>query len=85
MCTAAMICGLGQPRIGGIIQNHPFDDGNKRAELLPGLLVLGCSGKTTGKLCVAERDCEACCEQNKWAAVCPFSSKNFKFTQGGFE
>ncbi|MDR2628828.1 MAG: type II toxin-antitoxin system death-on-curing family toxin [Puniceicoccales bacterium] len=34
----------------GIIQNHPFNDGNKRAGLLAGLLILERNGKIIGKL-----------------------------------
>jgi death-on-curing protein len=34
----------------GIIQNHPFNDGNKRAGLLAGLLILERNGKMIGKL-----------------------------------
>jgi death-on-curing protein len=36
----------------GIIQNHPFNDGNKRAGLLAGLLTLERNGKIIGKLYV---------------------------------
>jgi death-on-curing protein len=38
----------------GIIQNHPFNDGNKRTGLLAGLLFLEYNGKTIGKLQTAE-------------------------------
>jgi death-on-curing protein len=34
----------------GIAQNHPFNDGNKRAGLLAGLLILERNGKIIGKL-----------------------------------
>jgi death-on-curing protein len=34
----------------GIIQNHPFNDGNKRAGLLAGLLILKRNGKIIRKL-----------------------------------
>ncbi|MDR1891069.1 MAG: type II toxin-antitoxin system death-on-curing family toxin [Puniceicoccales bacterium] len=34
----------------GIMQNHPFNDGNKRSGLLAGLLILERNGKTIGKL-----------------------------------
>jgi death-on-curing protein len=38
----------------GIIQNHPFSDGNKRTGLLAGLLILKRNGKIIGKLSIKE-------------------------------
>jgi death-on-curing protein len=42
----------------GIIQNHPFNDGNKRTGLLAGLLILERNGKTIEKL-----------QAEKWYAI----------------
>jgi death-on-curing protein len=44
--AAALIC--------GIIQNHPFNDGNKRTGLLSGFLLLRRNGIVVNKLPVAE-------------------------------
>jgi death-on-curing protein len=44
--AAALIC--------GIIQNHPFNDGNKRTGLLSGFLLLRLNGIIVNKLPVAE-------------------------------